>query len=220
MYKKYSFSGDEGLKNIEQGTRFVNWLYSMLKPYISGDILEVGSGIGTYSQRIVQDFPNHRIILSDIDPEYITQLQEKFKTYPNVLCTKLNIERAEDYLSIQTTVDTVIASNVLEHISDDVMALTNIYSHLNPKGKFILLVPAHNFLYNSIDRAIGHYRRYSKNKIKQVVAQTPFNIKNIFNFNVLAIPGWFFQGHILHKTVVNESKMKLFNTLVPILNGN
>jgi SAM-dependent methyltransferase len=220
MYKKYSFSGGEGLKNIEQGTRFVNWLYSMLKPYISGDILEVGSGRGMYSQKIVQDFPNHRIILSDIDPEYITQLQEKFKTYPNVLCTKLNIERAEDFLSIQTTVDTVISSNVLEHISDDVSALTNIYNHLNTKGKLVLLVPAHNFLFNSIDRAIGLYRRYSKKTLKQVVARTPFNIINIFYFNVLAIPGRFFQGNILHKTVVDESKMKLFNTLVPILNGN
>ncbi len=41
---------------------------------------------------------------------------------------------------------------------------------LADQGYLIVLVPAHQFLYNEFDKAIGHYRRYNK---KMLAAAAP-----------------------------------------------
>ena len=217
MEENYSIEGSQNLKTADEAKNFVNWMYSILKPYIRGTILEVGSGIGTYSEKIVKDFKDNRIFLSDIDRKYVAQLRDRFASNKNIYCVKLNLNEPADFKNIDGAVDTVIASNVLEHVENDVSALNNIYEILNKNGKFVILVPAHKVLYNCIDKAIGHYRRYTKKEIYQKVAQTQFTIKSIFYFNFLAIFGWYLQGNVLKKTVVDSGKIKLFDALVPFM---
>ncbi len=98
-----------------------------------------------------------------------------------------------------------------------VYSYQNIYNILKKNGKFVLLVPAHKFLYNCIDEAIGHFRRYTRKAIESKIAQTNFKIGSLFYFNFLAIFGWYLQGNILKKTQVGTGKMKLFDSLVPIM---
>ena len=43
----------------------------------------------------------------------------------------------------------------------------------------IILVPAYNFLYNDFDKAIGHYRRYSKKKLLREINDN-FKTEKIF----------------------------------------
>ena len=59
-------------------------------------------------------------------------------------------------------IDTIFSLNVLEHIEDDRATLINARHILQPGGRLILVVPAHKQLYGTMDRAIGHYRRYDK----------------------------------------------------------
>ena len=59
-------------------------------------------------------------------------------------------------------IDTIFSLNVFEHIEDDLAAMRNADRVLQPGGHLILVVPAHRWLYGSIDRAIGHNRRYDK----------------------------------------------------------
>ncbi len=190
-------------------------MYEQAKPNLKGTILEIGSGRGTYSKLIIKDFPNNKIILSEIDENYIDQLH---KTFDNRLVStiKLNIEEKSDFVQIESF-DSAFALNVLEHVEHDVDALNNLYEKLNSKGTLTILVPAHQFLYNCMDKSVGHYRRYNKKLIKEKIAHTKFKIKKLFYFNAISIPGWYWSGNILKKDILSENKMKLFDKLVPVL---
>ena len=39
-------------------------------------------------------------------------------------------------------------------------------AHLQPGGHLVVLSPAHQFLYTPFDRAIGHFRRYSRASLR------------------------------------------------------
>lgn len=216
MTEKYSKEGNINLELVDKANNFTNFVYEQIKPFLKGTILEVGSGIGTYSKKIINDFPNNKIMLSDIDEEYVNQLKNKF-TQSNVDVVKLDLMNKYDFGNINKSIDAAFALNVLEHVKDDVQALNNIYDVLSPGGLFIILVPAHKFLFNCIDESIGHYRRYNKREILKKLTHTKFKIRTLFYFNFLSLFGWFWTGNILRRKTVNESAMSLFNSIVPIL---
>lgn len=213
MVKEYSQEGDHNLSVIHESHKFTNWMYSQIKPYLKGNILEVGSGLGTYSEKIIRDF-KESLVLTDLDPDYVISLKKKYGKKKNVHVAKLDLTKKKDFSFPK--IDSVFALNVVEHIDDDVKVLRNVYDHLNPGGKFIILVPAHMWLFNCIDEAVGHYRRYTRKEILSKVAKTRFIIKDMFFFNVFAIPGWILNGHILKKKEIGSGLMGLFNALVPL----
>ncbi len=74
MTQAYSEEGNKTLAILKRSSGFTNWMYSKIKPFLQGNILELGSGIGTFSEKIINDFRNNKITLSDIDPVYIEAL--------------------------------------------------------------------------------------------------------------------------------------------------
>jgi SAM-dependent methyltransferase len=212
---------EEGHRNLllaeKRAGRYYNWIYEEIRPFLSGDIFEVGSGIGTCAQLIVRDNPGSRIILSDGDSRCVTALRERFEKDRNVSCHRIDIANKSDLESLECKPDCAIAINVLEHVKDDVVALNNVYEVLNRGGHFVFLVPAHKFLYNRFDEAVGHYRRYTIEEIKHKVSQTEFNLIKAFYFNFLSIIGWYLNGNVLHKTIMNESALSLYNNLIPAI---
>jgi hypothetical protein len=65
--------------------------------------------------------------------------------------------------------DTILYVDVLEHIADDRAELEASCSHLRAGGYLIVLSPAHQWLYTPFDRAIGHYRRYNKGTVAELI---------------------------------------------------
>lgn len=211
----YSLQGKENLEILSRADNFTDWMYLEIKPFLKGNILEIGSGTGTYSKKIINDFIDKKIVLSDIDDDYIVDL----KKYENdrVFVYKINFENEKDLKNINISIDSVVALNVLEHVRDDVRALKNIYNKLASGGRLVVLVPAHKFLFNSIDRGVDHYRRYSKKDLLEKISQTGFKIKKISYFNFLSIFGWFWTGNILKRNAINERAVTFFDKLVPFL---
>lgn len=210
-------NGTYFLEIMEETESLTAWIYEEIKPYLKGRILEGGSGIGTYSKKIFRDFKNKKndrskIIFSDISQNYLKHLKANFG---ECLVLKLNLSKKSDFLQLQQKVDSVVALNVLEHIEDDLASLKNVYEILAPGGRFILLVPAHQFLFNSLDKSVEHYRRYDKKEIVQKSKKAGFEIEKIFYYNFFGIFGWYINGNLLKKEKINHSLMKLFNLLVP-----
>jgi len=213
----YPTVGDKNLMTIDSAANFTNWMYEEIRPFLSGHILELGSGIGTYSEKVIGDFKESIIVLSDIDEIYIRNLERRFASNRNVVVKKIDLSKQGDLRDLNVSIDSVFALNVLEHIDDDTAALSNIYEVLKPGGRFIILVPAHQFLFNCIDRAIGHYRRYSRKQIIAKVEQARFKIVELFYFNFAAIAGWYINGSIFRQAKVNEGAVGILNKIVPIL---
>jgi len=205
----------EDLNLTKKQKKFNNWIYSKFKSYLKGDILETGSGCGTFSEKIIKDFGG-KICLTEIDKNFISLLKRKFKE-KRVSVKKLDLGEEKDFKKIKSKFDTIYSSNVLEHIKDDVKALKLLRGMLKPNGRLILLVPCHKFLYSKIDVALGHYRRYSKKELNKKVKEAGFKIEKAFWFNLFAIPGRFLNGNVLKKEKIHEGSFKLFNQLVPFL---
>ena len=215
MCQEYSHDGNIHMHIKDKAMNFTAWMYEQIKPYLKGDILEIGSGIGTYSKEVIRDFKESDIILSEIDSSYINILQERFKKNQNVNVKYLDLNNKEHFDKIEKKFDSVFALNVLEHVEDDHFALNLIYSILKDKGRLILLVPAHKFLYTCHDEAVGHYRRYTKKELSQKGLRTGFKITKTFYFNFVSIFGWYINGKLLKKKTYSEGTMGLFDKLVP-----
>lgn len=213
-----SYVGHENLELISQSQRFNNWLYEEILPGLYGDILEVGSGIGTFTDKLISSFPTSNITLTDISLEYVKKLNNKYSGNTKISTYHLDLNSKMDYERIgYGKFDSIVAINVLEHVEKDEFALGQLYRMLKDKGTLILLVPCHGFLYNVIDRSVGHFRRYTKSDLGAKIRKTEFAIDRMFYFNALGIMGWYLNGNLFKNSQVNGAGLKVLDVLVPIL---
>jgi SAM-dependent methyltransferase len=139
-----------------------NWktyLSCQLQPFLRGDILEVGAGIGS-NIRFLDSGGGGRWVCLEPDAELHRQLlktiaetesRRKYET----LCGTLECLAGQQF-------DTIIYIEVLEHIANDREELDQAASHLRQGGQLIVVAPAHQRLFSPFDVAIGHYRRYNR----------------------------------------------------------
>jgi ubiquinone/menaquinone biosynthesis C-methylase UbiE len=93
--------------------------------------------------------------------------------------------------------DFVIASDVLEHFSDENKALSEWSRILKKEGKLIIFVPAFQFLWSDHDEVNHHYRRYSKSRLAETLRKNGFNIERVSYWNFsLFLPGKKIQGEL------------------------
>ena len=116
---------------------------------------------------------------------------------------------------ILNSFETVIALNVVEHIEDDSLAISNINKLLKINGTCIILVPAFQALYNSFDRELCHFRRYNRRALNSLVSRN-FKVIRSEYFNPIGTVGWFFNGNILRKKLIPNSQMQWFDKMVPL----
>lgn len=73
----------------------------------------------------------------------------------------------------------VMAFEVLEHIEDDHGAMRTWASWLAPGGTMLISVPAHQRLWSAADEWAGHYRRYSRQSLVEVVESAGLMIEHL-----------------------------------------
>ena len=154
--------GQLTLESMSGAVWYNKWVLDKITPYTKGDILEVGCGIGNFTNQLIE---LGSVTAIDIQSDYIPQLSAELKG--KALVGFGDIENGQ-YLFGNKKFDTIVCLNVLEHIENDSVALKNLRLLLKKDGHLILLVPSGMNLYGQIDRAIGHFRRYNK---KDLVSQ-------------------------------------------------
>ena len=115
--------------------------------------------------------------------------------------------------------DTVLCINVLEHIQDDLAAIKNMLSVLKPGGKLLLYVPAIQWAFGSIDKALGHFRRYSHSRILSLVESAEAEIQLMHYVNFVGVLGWFYANRIRKDDVIQRSNAQLVDRMVPYLSA-
>lgn len=197
------------LESMSQAVWYNRWTLNKFKKYLSGEILEVGCGIGNFTKSLREYGSLYAI---DIDENYINEV----KKLVNVKAGLGNIEIGR-YFFGDKLFDSIVCINVLEHIKRDNQALKNLYKLLKNDGHLILLVPAHSFLFGKIDQSIGHIRRYEKEELVNQLEGLGFTLLNCRKLNFLGAIGWFFAGRILKEAVLDDNKIKLFNIMAPVV---
>jgi SAM-dependent methyltransferase len=210
-------SGFETLEAFSRAPSINRWVYEKISKYAQGELLEIGSGIGNISAHLLKD--RSTVSLSDLRPEYCQLLEKKFGQDPHLQGVYELDLSLKDFKSKNAALlekfDTVVALNVIEHIADDSLAIRNAKALLRINGKLVVLVPAGQWLYNSLDRELGHYKRYTKAGLNGLLESAGLVVSDSRYFNAAAILGWWFSGKILGEKIISSSGLNLFNQLVP-----
>jgi SAM-dependent methyltransferase len=74
-----------------------------------------------------------------------------------------------DDLPADERFDLVCAFEVLEHIEDDTAALVAWRDRIAKRGHVLLSVPAHQRRFGPADEAVGHYRRYDRADLDELL---------------------------------------------------
>ncbi|HYM93213.1 MAG TPA: class I SAM-dependent methyltransferase [Chitinophagaceae bacterium] len=213
----FDLIGRQTLENISKAKRFNKWMYSQIRPYIKGAVLEIGSGIGNISRHIIEDGID--ITLSEYNLEYCELLQKAFSKEPHVKgifqVDLLLPDFTSHFAMLKEKFDTIILLNVIEHLENDSIAVANCSFMLKAGGHFIVLAPAYKWLYCKLDKELGHYRRYSMKKIRSTIKNQTFEIIARRHFNVFGISGWFIFGKIFRKKALGR-EMRVFEFFVPL----
>jgi len=207
-------AGYTTLRRVEVLRRYNGFLWDLMQPFIGRTVLEVGAGTGLLTRYLST---RERVLATELDPEYVELLRRTFADTPNVEIRSLDLSRlAEDHIP-RHHFDTVVCSNVLEHIEDDAAALGAMHDVLVPGGRVILIVPALQALYGSIDRAIHHHRRYSREELTRKLEGAGLTVEHLSYFNMLGVPGWFLNARVLKRKAVPGIQARLNDFLVPWL---
>jgi SAM-dependent methyltransferase len=206
------------LQEVRESRLLINrldaWLCGLIEPYLGQRILDVGCGMGNIMGHF---FNREKVVGIDISSTTIDCIKEQFKGYDNILAFKYDVTSSEFLNLAKYNLDTAISLNVLEHVKNDECAIKHIFEILVPKGKLILVLPAHPSLYGSMDQSIGHCRRYTKSDLEFKLTQAGFKPILLRYINPLGALGWFINGRILHQRVPPIGQLRLFNYLTPLL---
>lgn len=85
-------------------------------------------------------------------------------------------------------VDMITCLDVLEHVPDDSQTIKEFYRTLAPNGLAIFTVPAHPFLWSSLDRTSQHYRRYTPAQFHELICTVDWEIVEWGSFNSILFP--------------------------------
>lgn len=205
MKKSWTKSSHRILEQATDLSHYNRWIISLFKKHFGGNILEIGSGLGGLSQYL----PKTGITLSDIQDDYFNYLKNRFGSKT----LKLDIEK-EASGNLLNSFDTIFSSNVFEHIKDDKKALKNCFKILQKKGKLLLFVPARSEIYGTLDKTMGHYRRYTKEDLVEKAQNAGFKIIKIKYVNFLGYFTWWLRGKMSEKTTSDNLMAKVFDTLI------
>ena len=204
--------GRGSLNNITGTPQYVSWMTSLLRPYLGDTVLELGAGIGNVAGQLMGKRAHY--IASEKDPLYLHALRNRFLRTPNVSVRQLDPGSPADFKPLRDSVESVLCVNVLEYAEDPQATLSAIRETLQPDGLLLVLVPHRRGLYGTIDRTLGHKRRFNREELEGVLTQTGFAIERTMQLNKIGTPAWWLFGQVLKRKHISKVPLKLFDKSV------
>jgi len=154
-------------------------------------LLEIGCGTG-YVLSGLSASTDFQLSGSDIHVEGLKYAQQRVPT-----AEFIQMDATE--MPFENEFDAIGAFDVLEHISEDELALKNIHKSLCPNGVLYISVPQYMFMWSSLDEISFHKRRYSKAELMQKVTAAGFKIEYCGSFVFSLFPLMVFSRFLLQR---------------------
>jgi len=208
--------GYSTLAHLEAGAPNYNaWLGDTFSRWAGRRVLEIGAGIGTITAHLA---PGRELVTAlEVDEFYVRRLKNRFRGQPHVEPYQSDVALADWQALAARRFDTIVLSNVLEHIPDDAGAVRTFGRILPAGGRLILYVPALPALFGSIDEAVGHHRRYTPWALRRVLEDHGFDVEHLQWMNLVGIPGWYVNGKVLKRRVLPPLQLRVYDRLAPWL---
>src|SRR5690242_805594 len=158
-----------------------------------------------------------RYVAAEKDPLYLHALRNRFLRTPNVTVCQLDPQEPADFEPWTGQFETAMCVNLLESVDDPQAVLSSLATSLQPGGSVIVLVPHGKALYGSLDRGMGHKRRFEAADLEAMLTQLGFSIKRKIQVNKIGALGWWFSSRILGRQRVSRPALKLWDKSVWLL---
>lgn len=203
------------LKIMKGARNYRRWLFEQAQPHLGKTVLEVGAGIGNYTEFMID---RERVACVEIHHDATVHLRERFADLPHVTIYKGDIADPDFDSLIVDQYDSVLCFNVLEHIEDEMAALANMKNSLVEGGNLLLIVPAVPQVMGTVDESLGHYRRYTRKTLVDVIGRAGFLAQKTYYLNSLGLIGWFWNNKITRRTEESKSQIHFYSRfVVPLL---
>ena len=134
--------------------------------YVTGDVLEVGAGIGATTVAL-HDGTARRWVCLEPDEHLALRLKARLTSWGGRLATNVIVGSLRTF-SDRPSFDCILYIDVLEHIQDDRAQIDAAARLVRSGGHVVILSPAHHWLFSEFDKSIGHLRRYNKDGIRRL----------------------------------------------------
>jgi SAM-dependent methyltransferase len=172
---RYHLSEESNWWFVARRDFILRWMYETgIRP--ESRILDIGSGGGALA-----------LFLHSAGFPSVTCID--FSENAIAVCKSRGIQDASVHdaqrFSFEEPFDLLIASDCLEHLENDELALQTWFKNLKPGGHALILVPAHKALWSQHDVINHHFRRYSLTELKTKVQQAGFQVSRTAYWNAL-----------------------------------
>ncbi len=206
------YVGDD-LEALAGLANYQAWIIDAFRPYLAGEAVEIGAGIGSMS-RLIRP---HVVSLDCVEPA--ANLFPILSARLAGLDVHLHRLGLEAYLAAAAPAsrDTLVMINLLEHVADDAAALVGAYRLLRPGGHLLLYVPAMPALFSRMDRLLGHHRRYDSADLADKVRRAGFEIVSNRYHDQLGYFAWLLVHTWLGRTRFSAGMAQLYDRIgVPL----
>ena len=159
----------EELHLFEKATNWKQYYAGLIKPYLKGSVLEVGAGLGG-TTTILCDGSQTEWLCLEPDMNLCAKVEQLIEEkYLPSYCKTQNT--TIDEVPTSEKFDAIIYIDVVEHIEHDREEMIKAVARLKKGGYIAIIVPAFQFFFSPFDKAVGHYRRYDKKLLSDIIPQ-------------------------------------------------
>jgi 2-polyprenyl-3-methyl-5-hydroxy-6-metoxy-1,4-benzoquinol methylase len=141
------------------------------RPLVPGDIvLDVGCGDTYVVEQLARRFPG--VQFHAVDTAFTVEMIQHLRGRLQGASVSLHgsLDEVQDLPA--GSIAMVLLMDVMEHVPDDRAFLHDVAMRrcISPDTRFVITVPAYEWLFSSHDRLLGHYRRYSMPMLMRQIA--------------------------------------------------
>lgn len=158
--------GGENLEVMREAENYNEFLRSLVRRHSGGAeyALDFGAGLGTFSDSL--SIPTGQVTCVETEPHAQEVLRTKgFQVHADLSAVP---DQSVPYL---------FSLNVLEHIDDDAAIAREFFRVLQPGGTAFIYVPAFEVLFTSMDKQVGHVRRYTRRQLVELIQSAGLDVR-------------------------------------------
>ncbi len=207
--RPFTYSGQE-LDALEGARNYHRWIVRRFAPHLGARIVEVGAGIGTFAEHLLQAAPHAQFTLVEPAGNNYPHLAARFAGRPQVRTVQGYLEEGFP----PDSADSLVAVNVMEHVHDDAGFLRAAHRLLAPGGHALLYVPALPALYGTLDEAFEHVRRYTRDELDGKLRAAGLRPLRVAYTNLPGVAAWWLSGKVLRRRTVTPRDARLYDRWV------
>ncbi|MEK7599576.1 MAG: class I SAM-dependent methyltransferase [Patescibacteria group bacterium] len=176
----------------------VELVASQLNGKGSGKVLDFGAGTGTYAKMLSKK----GVKIDCLEPD--ASLQKALKK------DGFNVLKGSNELKANTY-DLIYSLNVFEHIEDDFAEVAKLQKALKKGGRLVIYVPAYQILFSSMDKQVGHFRRYRAKRLRMMAEHAGININRLAYYDPIGFFAAFAYRLFGGGGVLNPKSVRLYD---------